>query len=281
MLLLDLIQEPVEGGAYDLGSIRVLALGYEAVYLSHHLFRQANGQLLCHAISIPIRKSPAPRSVELSGTATAFFVASCACLRRCQKALRSTEILWWIPHGSLAIVGVATIRTEGASVNEALLEAFRHNGWATRQLLAFCRGLSEEQLTSPSAGGYGSILATFSHIVLADAGYLGRLGGRAPAWLGSSEGADVDQLEDWVEETEQLWEQLLSEPVDAERLIVVDNGANEVRAGVFVAQALHHGNSHREQICATLTSLRMQPPDVQAWGYAWATGRLRERNATG
>jgi uncharacterized damage-inducible protein DinB len=166
-------------------------------------------------------------------------------------------------------------------MNEALLEAFRHNGWATRQLLAFCRGLSGEQLTSSSAGNFGSILATFNHIVLSDGGYLRRLAGSAPAWVGGNESADLDQLEAWVEETEQLWERLLSEPVDAERVIVVDQGANEVRAGVFVAQALHHGNAHREQICATLTSFGMQPPDVQAWGYAWATGRLWERNATG
>jgi uncharacterized damage-inducible protein DinB len=55
-------------------------------------------------------------------------------------------------------------------------------------------------------------------------------------------------------------ERLLSEPVDAERVLVVDDGALEVRAGVIVAQALHHGNSHREQICAGLTSLGVEPP---------------------
>ena len=36
--------------------------------------------------------------------------------------------------------------------------------------------------------------------------------------------------------TRQLWERLLSEPVDAERVFVVDDGALEVRAGVIVAQ---------------------------------------------
>ena len=54
-------------------------------------------------------------------------------------------------------------------------------------------------------------------------------------------------------------ERLLSEPVDAERVVVVDDGALEVRAGVIVAQALHHGNAHREQICAILTSLGIEP----------------------
>jgi uncharacterized damage-inducible protein DinB len=53
-------------------------------------------------------------------------------------------------------------------------------------------------------------------------------------------------------------------------VFVVDDGALEVRAGIIVAQALHHGNSHREQICAVLTSLGVEPPDIQSWAYAWA-----------
>jgi uncharacterized damage-inducible protein DinB len=170
-------------------------------------------------------------------------------------------------------------RTVGASVNEALLEAFRHNAWATKQLLAFCRGLSQEQLTSPATGSFGGILATFNHIVLSDGRYLRQLAGSAPPWVDRGESADLDQVTARVEETEQLWEQFLSRPVDSERVIIVDEGANEVRAGVFVTQALHHGNAHREQICAILTGFGIQPPDVQAWGYAWATGRLWERTA--
>jgi len=166
-------------------------------------------------------------------------------------------------------------------VNEALLEAFRHNGWATRQLLAACRGLSEEQLTSPSTGTFGGILATFNHIVRSDGRYLRRMAGSAPSWVDSDESADLDQLDARVEEAQQLWEQLLSEPVDAERVILVGEGASGVRAGVIVAQALHHGNAHREQICAILTGLGIEPPDVQAWGYALATGRLWERDAAG
>jgi uncharacterized damage-inducible protein DinB len=162
-------------------------------------------------------------------------------------------------------------------MNEALLEAFRHNSWATRELLGVCPDLSEEQLTTPAAGTFGSILETFNHIVRSDAAYVRRLLGSGPAWLDQDESADLAELGTRVDETAQLWERLLAEPVDAERVIVVDEGANEVRAGVFVAQALHHGNAHREQICAILTGHGIEPPDVQAWGYAWATGRLWER----
>jgi uncharacterized damage-inducible protein DinB len=137
------------------------------------------------------------------------------------------------------IVAMSKTPTEGGSVNGALLEAFRHNSWATRQLLA----------------------------------------GGAPAWVNRPEDADLDELAVWAEEAGQRWERLLSEPVDTERVIVVDDGALEVRAGVIVAQALHHGNAHREQICAILTSLGIEPPDIQPWEYAWATGRIWERTA--
>ncbi|MDO8615393.1 MAG: DinB family protein [Dehalococcoidia bacterium] len=165
-------------------------------------------------------------------------------------------------------------------MNEALLEAFRHNGWATKRLLASCRGLSEEQLSSAAIGSFGGILATFNHLVMADGRYLWRLAGSGPAWaVDRDASADLDQVRARVEETEQLWEQFLSEPVDAERVIIVDEGARRVRAGVIVTQALHHGSAHREQICAILTGFGMQPPDVQAWAYAEATGRAWERTA--
>jgi len=173
-------------------------------------------------------------------------------------------------------------------VNGALVEAFRHNAWATEQLLEFCRDLSAEQLTAPGLGSYGGILETFNHIVLADARYLRRLAGSGPPWVDSEGGSDpgdvdlqsvdIDQLHSRVEETEKLWEELLSDPFDAERLIILDQGAYEAHAGVLVAQALHHGNAHREQICAILTGAGLQPPDVQAWAYANATGRGRDRS---
>jgi uncharacterized damage-inducible protein DinB len=165
-------------------------------------------------------------------------------------------------------------------MNETLLDAFRHNSWATKQLLAACRGLSEEQLTAPAAGSFGGIMATFNHIIRSDASYLRRLSGSAPAWLvAREESADLDQLAARVEETEQNWGRFLSAPIDAERVLILDEGAYEAHAGVLIAQALHHGNSHREQICAILTGFGMEPPDIQAWAYADATGRGRERNA--
>lgn len=165
-------------------------------------------------------------------------------------------------------------------MNEALLDAFRHNSWATKQLLVASRSLSEEQLTSTVPAGFGNILDTFNHIILSDASYLRRLADTAPTWLVNREtSADLPQLEGRVAETERMWEQFLAEPIDAERVLTLGEGTYEAYAGVLIAQALHHGNAHREQICAILTRFGVEPPDMQAWAYAEATGRARERHA--
>jgi uncharacterized damage-inducible protein DinB len=164
-------------------------------------------------------------------------------------------------------------------MNELLLEAFRHNAWATKQLLAACRGLSEEQLTSPGTATYGSMLETLNHLIRADVGYVSRRGINRPAWAEGEDSADLDELEGRVTETAQLWERYLSEPVDAKNLLILDEGAYEAEASVLVVQALHHGNTHREQICSMLTGFGIEPPDIQAWAYAEATGHARERTA--
>ena len=164
-------------------------------------------------------------------------------------------------------------------MNEALRDAFRHNSWATKQLLVACKDVSREQLSAAASSSYGSILATFNHLIRSDAGYLRSLSGEGPEWLiNRDESSDLDQLAARVAETEQRWETFLDAPIDAERVLILDAGTYQAYAGVLIAQALHHGNAHREQICAILTNLGIQPPDIQAWAYADATGRGGERN---
>jgi uncharacterized damage-inducible protein DinB len=110
--------------------------------------------------------------------------------------------------------------------------------------------------------------------------YVRRLVGEAPAWaVDRDEGAGLDELEARVGELERSWERFLSEPFDSERIYILDQGAYEAHAGVLIAQVLHHGSAHREQICAILTGFGFQPPDVQPWAYADATGRGGGRTA--
>lgn len=164
-------------------------------------------------------------------------------------------------------------------MHEMLIEAFRHHAWANRQLLAACRGLTREELSMPgtAAGTDRGILAIFNHIVQSDRGYAARRGDR-PEWVDNEEDTDsLDELERRAGENAQVWERFLPQPLEATKLIILDQGAYEAEQSVLVAQALHHGNAHREQICAIMTSLCAEPPDIQAWSYAEATGHARER----
>ena len=59
-------------------------------------------------------------------------------------------------------------------MNDGLVDAFRHNAWATREVLRACRGLTPDQLDAAVTGTYGSIIATLRHIVRAEAAYCAR-----------------------------------------------------------------------------------------------------------
>jgi uncharacterized damage-inducible protein DinB len=160
-------------------------------------------------------------------------------------------------------------------LNEILIDAFRHKLWAVKTLIAACQDRSVDELTRPGAR-FGSILATLNHLVLADAGYVASLGGGRADWASSdNETNDLRELAARADETGARWERFLQEPVDGERLAFLDDGAYETHASVVIAQALHHVSAHGEQVCACLKALGVDPPDIQPWALADATGRSR------
>ena len=164
--------------------------------------------------------------------------------------------------------------------NATLKEAFRHHAWATRELLTFCAQVLPEQLSlprpAPLAGDHGSILETFDHIVCSDGGYIGALTGHRVSWA-SERGlsADLGELASWVDEAEALWNGFLGLTDAGARKVFLDAGTYETHAAIVTAQALHHGSAHREQICAILRDFGLDPPDLQPWAFADATGRSR------
>jgi len=115
-----------------------------------------------------------------------------------------------------------------------------------------------------------------NHIIKCDGSYVRRLANVDLEWADGPDSVDFDKLEAWIDEAAALWEKVLAEPIDTEQVIVVDDGANATRAGIFFAQAINHANHHREQVCAILTGFAIEPPDIQAWEYAWHTGRIWE-----
>src|SRR6476660_2548206 len=103
-------------------------------------------------------------------------------------------------------------------MNDGLLDAFRHNAWSNRKMLAHCRALTPAQMEAAVVGVYGSIIATFWHIVAAEASYYSRLSGQQPAWdRRAKEPPSLDELTARAEEMAARWDAFLSTPFDAER----------------------------------------------------------------
>lgn len=153
--------------------------------------------------------------------------------------------------------------------------------WATLKLIDACRGLSEEQLATTVPGTYGSIIETLRHTVAADAGYLWVLSRGAVDQIEDDREATLDlpSLRALMERYGQAWPDVLAERTDPDETVVRnrDDGSTTVSpVGIRLAQVIHHGTDHRSQICTALTTLGIEPPEIDAWSYAIETGLFRE-----
>jgi uncharacterized damage-inducible protein DinB len=168
-------------------------------------------------------------------------------------------------------------------MNDGLIDAFRHNSWATREVLRVCRDLNEDQLNATAAGTYGSLIGTLWHVISSEAGYYARLSGKEPGWdRRARQAPDVDELIARNDNLAERWDAFLSSPFDAERTFVIlwkDGHDYDVPAGVVLAQVLHHGNEHRAHACTVLTTIGVTTPLLGLWDWAEATGRAKPGTA--
>ena len=159
-----------------------------------------------------------------------------------------------------------------------LTDAFGHHVWATLQIIDACSGLTEEQLATTVPGTYGSILDTLRHTVGADVSYLALLSGGAVEAI-DEESLDLPAMRTAMEALGPVWTSLLAQDLDPEAMVVRhrdDGSESGAPLGVRLAQALHHGTDHRSQVCTALTSLGIEPPEIDVWAYAWKDDRLTE-----
>jgi uncharacterized damage-inducible protein DinB len=166
----------------------------------------------------------------------------------------------------------------GVDMNPGMHDLAGHHAWATAQLLAFCQGLDEATLEATAPGTFGTIIETLQHLIDSEASYFFRLTGAwpEPQWRGDKV-VGLDVLAERAAVLASTLERFLAGDWDAERLGEARGDEGEVfavRAGIFLAQALHHANEHRAHVCTILGALGYEPPDVSAWGYALDTGRM-------
>ena len=157
-------------------------------------------------------------------------------------------------------------------------DAIQHNVWATLRLLDTCGDLSPAQLATNVPGTYGSILDTLRHLVGADANYLWVMTGGSFAMIDEAE-MDLPALRAVMERAGPAWTALLAQDLDPDTVLVRrrdDGSEGHAAIGIRVAQVVHHGTDHRSQICTALTTLGMEPPEIDVWSYGEAHGRVRE-----
>ena len=160
-----------------------------------------------------------------------------------------------------------------------LADAFGHHTWATLQVIDACSNLSPEQLATTVPGTYGSMLDTLRHLVAADAGYLSLLsGGKVPEIEEEEEPQlDLPQLRERMVAHGSAWAAFIEGDIDPDADVVRhrDDGTDShAPAGIRLAQALHHGTDHRSQVCTALTTLGIEPPEIDVWDFGRHTGSV-------
>ena len=162
-----------------------------------------------------------------------------------------------------------------------LHDAMAHHIWATERLIDACQPLMPEQRRAPAPGTYGSILDTFGHMVRSDGWYLTFF----RDWTNLIEEDPDVTLADMraaITTNGAAWMEVLAGELDADTDIPEHDDEWEFHAplGIRINQVVHHGTDHRSQICTALTSLGIEPPEIDFWAFGEATGRTRaERKA--
>ena len=83
--------------------------------------------------------------------------------------------------------------------------------------------------------------------------------------------------------TGPVWVALLEGDVDPDRTMTRnrdDGSTSSAPLSIRLAQVVHHGTDHRSQVCTALTTLGIEPPEIDVWAYAWKDGRLSETEPT-
>lgn len=153
-----------------------------------------------------------------------------------------------------------------------LVELFRHNQWANAEMLAACRGLSDDQLTTEMTGTYGRLDQTLIHLARAQGGYIRTLTDWQPGPEHRLEYDEpfpgVDRIAEHLRFTGERLIEVAGE-ASADRMLEGTWGEEPFRlpAWVLLLHAAHHATEHRQQIATMLTNLGIDPPEPDPVAY--------------
>lgn len=150
-----------------------------------------------------------------------------------------------------------------------LEKLFRHNHWATLEIIQTCMTLTDEQLDAPpQSATYGSIRSTLLHMIAAQRGYLRILTLPYEVRLTASPQLLFEELNAVATTSGEGFIELTRDPskiIQETQIRTKDD--YWVDAWVVMLQAINHAGEHREQISSMLTALGVTPPRMDGWGY--------------
>lgn len=153
--------------------------------------------------------------------------------------------------------------------SDTLTVLFSHNLWANSKLIDLCVGLNDEQLDATTIGGYGSIRATLQHIVTAERSYLSRISTGMP--FRRPEDAPpltLAEIKEWAQASGQSLIEWAPKVQASDKVeINWDETIIQVPKTILLTQSINHATEHRSQIMAILTSLGIEPPELDGWSY--------------
>lgn len=162
--------------------------------------------------------------------------------------------------------------------------AFAHTAWATLQVIDACTDLSTEQLRTNVLGTRGPIIETLRHIVTGDAQDLFILTGD-PTFDVDFGDVSLPELRVAMEGIGAGWSRFISSSIDPDAMVrevdSTDGYERTAPVAFRLAGTLEHGTDHRSQICTALTSLGIEPPEIDLWAFGEATGRTRAERTSG
>lgn len=156
-------------------------------------------------------------------------------------------------------------------------DPFELHAWAIAGLLDACEGLSAEQLRFAAPGAFGSVMETLRHLVEGDRFQLWAAGAGVP--LTDALRMDFAGLRALAAENAAAWrEYVFAHPDGEERVVDVDDAGwrRTATVGLRMTQALQHGIEHRMQVCAAMTLLGLEPPDLSGWEFGVQRGVVSE-----
>jgi len=151
-------------------------------------------------------------------------------------------------------------------VSDVLLQALRYNRWANLQLLDVCGNLSEEQLELSSPGTYGTIAATWTHLLAAEQRYLRRLVGFEPTLSEKDAFPGIPVLKEHALRSGDALIGAMGR-FDPDGTTPDREGSGGVKQWLVMTQAIHHGNDHRTHICSILGQNGLSYGDLDVWAF--------------